>query len=142
MNLGFDLDGVVCDIDHWKLKAMDSLNDSTLPYWYYAYRRVKLNPAMFKAPNDRAYIITSRSSRFRDITISWLRKHGVAYDDIIFLNIPHRTLFATLDEWYTEIANRKASIIEKLKIDVYFEDELDVISKLRNKCKAKIIRVV
>ena len=58
-------------------------------------------------------IVTAREERFREPTEAWLRRHGVAYRELVM--IPRRA-GVDLGRW-------KASVCDRIKPDVFFESD-------------------
>lgn len=150
MKIGFDLDGVIADIDFFKLRTVDFERDQKikkeLEYWYYASRRLLLNPDTFKLDNDEVIIITTRASvtgnNIRKLTEDWLKYQNVHYDRLYFVPVPQgQYIGQSLQEWYRRMAEEKAKIINREGLDVYFEDSPEVARYLRLLCpNTKIIR--
>ncbi len=71
----FDLDGTLLKHNGYKLDGVDTVLPGALDY---------LN----KIPEaDYILILTSRTDEYRDMTVSFLARHGIRYDEIIF-NMP------------------------------------------------------
>jgi len=145
LKIGFDLDGVIADIDILSLRIIDFQKDfkvrKELEKWYYSTRKVNLNPNFFCNSNDEIYIITSRFRELKDITKKWLDKNGIQYKKLLFahLSAPYKTM--SLEKWYKKQAELKANILNTEKIEVYFEDAPGVVKYLRKLCpNIKIIQ--
>lgn len=149
MKIGFDLDGVVADIDLVALELIHSIQDPKLrrklEEQYYLNRKVLLDPSKCKVNNmDTIYIITSRYSTtgldINEITKEWLRQHNIYFDVLLFVENPIYYL-SNLEEWYKELSHRKAEIINKEKLDIFFEDDPKIVKHLRTICPmTKIVK--
>jgi len=144
MTLGFDLDGVICDIDHYELKLLDTVRrvDPSLEYWYYVSRRVKLDPSIFKGEGDRVVIVTTRPKRYDWLTKKWLAEHSIEYNELVFVECHRRDQLMSFDQWCDAMAEAKARAIKQHNIDVYFEDLPWVVDRLRELVGARVVRVV
>jgi len=125
MKIAFDLDGVLCDIDVSMLNIIYKLKQikKETELWYYRERKPLLNPYMFLTEDDEFIIVTARKKHLYDVTKRWLGKFlpGVKW----FL----------VDEGYTTpeaIAQKKLSILQDEKVDVYIDDNQGVIKMLRS----------
>lgn len=127
IRIGFDLDGVLCEIDVGLLRVMDNILNKearkSAEEWYYRERKPELNPILFLGKSDEFYILTSRPTRLNHITIPWIKRY---YPHAIFKQVNHETLKGNsskeVENWLKEMARKKADVINKLKLDVYFED--------------------
>jgi len=140
---GFDLDGVIADIDIFKLRVIDSMSgkwQGELNNWYYGTREYQLNPNMFVYEGDEIYIITSRGEHLEEITKQWLKKNSVPYDKLIFVHHnPGKYIGNELEEWFKRQAQKKAKVLKENKIEVYFEDTPSTVKYLREMCDNIII---
>lgn len=71
-----DLDGTLVKHNGYKMDGYDTL----LPGAVQFLKNI--------LPEDMVVIITSRTEEFRELTVSFLREHGIRYDHIIF-NAPY-----------------------------------------------------
>ena len=139
MRTGWDLDGVIADIDLFKLRTIDSMTDEKwkkeLSTWYYSTREYQLNPKDYVHEGDEIYIITSRGESLEDITKQWLKKHNVYYDKLIFVHHdPGNYIGDSLEEWFNRQAQKKAKVLKESGIEVYFEDTPSTVRYLREMC--------
>jgi len=133
LRIGFDLDGVLCDIDIPVLRILDNLPDEqkeSVEEWYYRGRVPMLNPYMFKSIDDKIFIITGRSKHLLDITKNWIKRflpdvymRGNFYvvgdsNDLL----DNENTEKEIDLWVKRRMQEKADMINKLKIDVFFDD--------------------
>ena len=73
-----DFDGVLCK------DPSDAENDDGP-----RYREFLLNAElMFRCTHSIGWIVTSRLEKYRPETEAWLHRNGIAYDNLIMLNIP------------------------------------------------------
>lgn len=71
----FDLDGTLVKHNGYKIDGYDSLLDGALEY-------------IAGIPEeDYILILTSRTDEYKEMTLSFLKEHGIRYDEILF-NIP------------------------------------------------------
>ena len=124
MKIGFDLDGVLCDIDVSALGIIRYLcqEGKEMEEWYYKDRKPLLNPYQFMTDTDTFVIITARKDRLWPITRRWVDKF-----------LPGAKLLL-VNEGYThprEIASAKWRVLIKEKVNIYFDDNLQVIKALR-----------
>lgn len=124
MKIAFDLDGVLCDIDVSMLNIIYKLKQikKETELWYYRERKPLLNPYMFLTEEDEFIIVTARKQHLYDVTKRWIDK---------FLPT---TKWFLVDEGYTTpeaIARKKLNILQDEQVDVYFDDNQNVIKMLR-----------
>jgi uncharacterized HAD superfamily protein len=144
---GFDIDGCLCTANISLLRLIDQLPDSQrklVEYWYYREQKPELNPEMFLDENDEYIVITGRSKDLKDVTETWLKKFCPNYKKLIMVDLG--PAYDAVNEedltlWSIEQAKRKAKVINKEKLDVFFEDNGDTVEYLRSLCpKTKIIK--
>lgn len=154
MKIAFDLDGVVLHQEMYSLKAIDSCRNeeerSELMRYYYARRSIQLNPIDFLADDDELFFITGRSILVEDLTNKWAKKYFP-----MAKVIATRTMIPSSDnelmtknyvndrnkEWSLIQAERKAKALNDHKIDVFFEDDPNVVKHLRRLCAStKIVQ--
>ena len=85
----------------------------------------KIKPLMI--PTIPVYIISNRPLYLRPVTNKWLRKNKI---ETISTHL--RPVHQAFPE--TGRIKYKASIINDLQLDIYFEDELEIIKKLKKLC--------
>jgi len=145
VRIGIDLDGVIAEIDLFKLRSIDfESNEETkkeLESWYYKSCKVQFDPSLIALPEDDIIIITSRDEPLKEITYTWLKKHNIPYSRIIFAHLaPGNYIGSSLIDWFREQAKLKAKILKEEKIDIYLEDTPEVVRFLRELCpEIKII---
>lgn len=149
IRIGIDIDGVVADIDLPILRLIDTVEDKearkNIDKYYYSYRKVELDPQLISNfTGDKVILITGRPEWLRDITIDWLRRNKIRYDKLIICD--HAAPFGQfskeeLDEWFKGLAIKKAEVLKREGIEVYFEDTPDTVKWLRELCpNIKIIQ--
>lgn len=85
----------------------------------------KLNKEVF-------FIITGRRPRWEKVTFDWLKKNKVNPISVFFFTDKCKTR--------ENIIKYKANLINKLKVDIYYEDDEIIIKNLEKLClKTKII---
>lgn len=147
MKIGFDLDGVLCEINIGLLRIIDNLTGSakqTAEEWYYRQRPTHLNPEDFVTKEDEYYIITCRPRGYNDITIEWAEKYCSNAKNVFIIG--RRNLEENENEpqkivdWLNINAEEKAQTINLLKLEVFIDDSPTIVSKLRSLCpNTKII---
>jgi len=125
MKIGSDLDGVLC---------CNHLNRALFrPYRLHEFY-AKCS-AIGYAERFWRYIITGRKEHFRRVTERWLSDNGVEYGSLIML--PNGT-----KKTNQNLAIYKADQINDLDVDVYFEDDLQIVEFLKENCpNAEIVFV-
>lgn len=137
VNIGFDVDGVCVDIDLGIIRLIDYAREEDredLKKFYYVQRKNLLNPLDFLIDGkDGLFFITGREKSLYDVTLKWIKKYyprGIP----VFVDTGHLEVGQSLDEWDEMQAKRKAIAIKKFKIDVFFDDNQDLVLKLRELC--------
>lgn len=137
MRIGFDLDGVVAEIDLASLRVIDFIEDrgkrEELFRFYYACRKVDLNPMDFLTDGDEAFFITGRPIMYGDVTERWVSGY-FGRVPLIMTNAENPIAFESIDKWFVKQANKKAVVLKRLGIDVYFEDTPEIVVELRRLC--------
>lgn len=101
-----DIDGVIC----WD--PTDAENDDGP-----AYRNFLLNARPLILPSQRiGHLVSSRLEKYRKETETWLRQHGVQYEQLHLLNLPDAATRQSLRNH----GDYKADIYKKLKNTVLF----------------------
>jgi hypothetical protein len=111
--------------------------------WYYMERKLQLNPELFLNDGDSFIIITGRSEKVRFETEWWVDKYCPNCKKLIMVDLgpSYGCTNGEVKDWSKEQARRKAEIINKEKVDVYFEDNGECVLKLRKLCpNTKIIK--
>ena len=122
--IGFDLDGVLCDISLTCLTMLHEHNDKDAMY-YYLERKPLLDPNMLMHENDKSVCITARSSEYHDVTRRWMKKYHP--DMPVYF-------FEKDVRWFEkgQIAECKVECIRNLGIDIYIDDDPEIIDRMRN----------
>ncbi|MFN4212880.1 MAG: hypothetical protein ACK4FL_02885 [Microgenomates group bacterium] len=155
LKVGFDLDGVILDnpIRSFRLIAKKFkfikpiiFKQEKEPFYYpntkiekFIWRLLhktswRINPAIKKIKSlvdnkkINAYLITGRYSFLKDDSKIWFKK-------LKFQKVFRGFYFNNKDLQPNEF---KVKIIKKLKLDIYVEDNWDIIEKLNSHTKAKI----
>lgn len=141
------MDGVLCEIDVALLCVMkDILNVQEYREaedWYYRERKPLLDARLFLAKDDEMFVVTSRSKEIAEFTRQWMDK----YYPNAQLFFVHQPMYTSTNEneierWTKKKVELKAEMINKLKLDVYFDDEAtSAFGYLRKLCpNTKIIK--
>lgn len=151
MKIAFDLDGTLCPIDIATLRLLDNVKDKeqydSTEAWYYRERKPLLDARLVLSEQDEMYVITSRPERLRLITERWL-KHYYPNAKLVIVNQNTLNVLKgkvndkeAILNWSKSKAELKAVEINKLGIEVYFDDESEVMEYFRSLCpKCKIIK--
>ena len=144
MRIGFDLDGVLCDIDHVGLHLMNKLTpkeEEKAEYYYYRQRTRLLNPEDFLNDGDVYYIITARHLPLYNITKAWCDKYTPKYKGLYLVGgtpwykRPDNDDRDPYTKSYGEEANEaKVKLINELQLDVYIDDNPKTVEYLRKNC--------
>jgi len=145
MRIGFDLDGVLCEIDVAVLRIIDNSPEEarkSAEEWYYRERKPLLNMKLVIAKGDECFILTSRPNRLAYITVPWVKRY---YPNIPLTIISHETLKGNskkeVKKWLVEMGKKKAEVINAMNLDIYFEDSPTTVHTLRKFCpNTKIIQ--
>jgi len=139
--IGFDLDGVIAELDIPTLRLIDLAlknNDEERKHverYYFSYRPVEVNSNLFcNYHTDKLIILTSRPKEFRDLTEEWLRNNGIRYDKLIMADNILPTGKTDLSSWFEDMAKSKAKILKEEGVEIYFEDTPDMVKALREMC--------
>lgn len=146
MKIGFDLDGVLCNIDVAVLRIIDNMPDTwgraSMEEWYYRERDPLLNPYDLLTEDDEFFIITSRRKHLHEITKRWVKKY-FPNAKLFMLDLPEMLIgFTDVKAFFWEkVSEAKARMINKLHLDVYFDDSAINVQFLREMCpNTKIIQ--
>jgi len=147
MKIGFDLDGVICDIDNVVLKISHIMSpevEEAVAKYYYSNRTPLLNPNLFLADGDEWYVITARNPGWMgDMTRKWLDKFYPSYSGLYFVGgdgwnaEPYNGDF---DAWNHDTAVRKVELMKELELDLYIDDSPCNVSKYRQMIDIPIIQ--
>jgi hypothetical protein len=143
MIVGFDFDGVICDIDIVSLKLLDSLEGEEYlraERSYYASRRPLLNPEDFLAEGDEYYVLTARPEHINDISIRWLNKYCPNYKEFFCVGGTKNLHDTDHVAWLENSIGGKCRLIEKLDIEVYFEDNPHLAQEYRRRLDIPVVQ--
>lgn len=149
MIVGFDLDGVVFNLDIVALEAIRGIKDPEARLHeeklYYLSRQVILDPRKFMHPSDQAVIVTARPRRVMKATFYSLNHNFPGL--VLRLPILHVESFSTVelgpDAWANVrtkedavnlmklTAHAKGAALKSVDAALYFEDNGEVIEELR-----------
>ncbi len=123
MIIGFDMDGVLCDINLVELELMRLYNNRGEEH-YYRERKPLLNPKNLMMESDTAICVTARKKHLREITKRWMNFH-YPYIEIHFFETDR-------EYWEKEkIAMEKLKLLYKLNISIYIDDSSDIVYFMR-----------
>ena len=131
MLIGFDLDGVLADINVPLLHSLaDSPNRKEYETWYYVCVKPLLDPRLIMLPEDTGVIITSRATWMMDITEKWCRKY---YPQFPLHIIDNEWLDPTMNtkDWSINAAKKKYEKMVVLGVELYIDDNPVVVRELR-----------
>ena len=148
MKIGFDIDGVLADINITALRMIDFMpkkHRKEVEFWYYAEVKPQLNPELFVGENDEYIVITGRDEDKKEVTERWVKKFCPRYKKLYMTNAKVQELANAVGEevvqWSINQGNKKAEIINKEKLDIFFDDNEDCVNRLRELCpNTKIIK--
>jgi hypothetical protein len=145
MKIGFDIDGVLAEIDCAMLRVMDNMTQGkeSAEEWYYRDRKPLLDARSFLSQNDELIILTGRPDHLKDTTMLWIKQYypnAKLFFATPSLLPPKGNTQESVKKWCEAKLMCKASYINNLGLDVYFEDENEGMEDLRKACpKCKII---
>lgn len=145
MLVGFDIDGVLAEIDLASLRIIDNLPQDakkSAETWYYIERKPLLDARQFLSDDDKMVIITSRPQRVAEITKRWVERYypGVPLY-MVHKDIPKPE---TNDDqeikiWCAQKVQLKADKINELGVSVFFEDDTEVMEEFRKACPKCVV---
>lgn len=115
--IGTDLDGVLAI----SLEKREIYRPFHLHKYYAECRATSL------CKGDFDFIVTGGKESFRKVTIKWLEEHRVNYREVHFF--PNK-----VRKNNRNLAIFKKEIIEKLEIDVFYEDDVHIVEYLKKQC--------
>jgi len=134
--IGFDLDGVIAMFDwdrYHKCKNTQQIAK------YYSGIPLKYDPNDFLTKGDKGYIISFRHINFTKVTTQWLTKHNIRLPFYLLGNYGYHD-FSSRQKGRRN--SGKTMMINNLKLDVYFEDQVEIVKVLRKACgNTKIIKL-
>ncbi len=146
MKFGFDLDGTLCNSDITLLRMIDQMTPEqreAIEEWYYLDREPKLNPEDFLGEDDEYIIITGRSKKVELITHEWVEKYCANCKKLFIVDLgpAYGCTNGQVLHWSKKQARLKSKIINREKVEVYFEDNGECVKELRKLCpKCKIVQ--
>jgi len=118
---------------------VDHPNHPWVTEWYYRDCKPLLDPRLILMEGDEGYIITCRAPDGKEITKTWCKKYAPGLR-LIQLKPKFKTGAATIIDWCLDSAKQKAAVINKFRLDVYFDDVPNIVRHLRRFCTStKII---
>jgi len=146
MKIGFDLDGVLCNVSITQIVLLNEIPDEKLrnyaKLWYYRERKPLLDARLLLKHDDEMYIITSRDKEFTDVTERWV-KHYYPKAKLTVLGQDEMEGNGELKarDYCKEKVEMKAQKINELGVEVYFDDEAEWFDDFRELCpNCKIIK--
>lgn len=138
MRIGFDLDGVLATQSIQEI-VINKVNPF-LEKIYYDTLKPNLNPYMFLKESDKGFIISARRKELHKVTKRWCDKWFPALK-LCFAERESWRHVQEMKHWHELVAESKSKVINRLKLDVYFEDLPEVVNALRKLCpRTKIIQ--
>lgn len=142
MRIGFDLDGVLCDIDIVTLHLIHKLSpdaERVAEKYYYVSRKPLLNPALFMNEDDECFVITGRHAGLISITEAWCARHVPNAKGVYVVGPPpsyyhENARVDNPDIWKKYLEDSVKSKVDKIKelnIGVYIDDNPTVVKRLR-----------
>lgn len=143
MKIGFDLDATIADLDITLLRLIGRVdfpseeirNRFRQSYFGGLQLRTNWNPEELLAKGDEYHIITARCSfTDNDVTVEWCNKYCP--------NATSVNIVGQLGNNWDKSSEAKAAKIKELGIEVFFEDNSQLVNRLRDLCpETKIIQV-
>jgi hydroxymethylpyrimidine pyrophosphatase-like HAD family hydrolase len=143
--IAFDLDGTVLKQDMATLRMIDMVENRDeqhdLMRYYCNHLEMLFNPLDYLADGDTLFFITGRSIWVEEMTRQWAKKYFPTAT-VIVTRLDHPTKdtvlmtsnYGTDKSWNMLQSERKAKAINENAIDVYFEDNPEVVQNLRKMC--------
>lgn len=130
MKVAYDLDGtIVKTIEPLWLKVLWK----TVPQIAYNIAVARVGRPVIR-PHKGSYIITGRSGRFKQQTIAWMKRYDIQAK--LIMDTEHHATKQASREW-------KVKQIKRLAIDIYYENEQEVIDYLKQELpELRIIKYV
>lgn len=136
MIIGFDFDGVLC---YFNKPVYMTLQSASVIELYYERAKPKIQPYDFIGDGDSGVIITGRHPDFEKVSKKWLDEYKITLPIYFIGEGGHQDW--SEDNRLLRI-KKKADMINKLGVSVYFEDEIMVVKSLRESCpQCRIIQV-
>jgi len=143
----FDLDGTLCSINIVELRMLEHVPDekfrATLEDVYYREAKPLLDARLFLSGTDEMYIVTSRPERLRYITDAWV-KHFYPQAKLFIVDQPILGMTNDpdyIEQWCRKKVELKAKALNDLKVDVYFDDDAEMMDEFRKLCpNVKIVQ--
>lgn len=127
MKIAFDLDGVICDLDLASFHYVFKEDGDSAEKGYYLSRKVQFNPYLLLHEDDEAIIITARRYGWKGLTEEWLKAQGIKIPIVHEATTIPPSDFEKLAEW-------KADIINREKVELYIDDNPAIVKTLRKLC--------
>lgn len=144
IKLGCDFDGVLCDLDVTKLRLLDYVESMSKENgvggkkFYYQERKPVLNPYHFLRKDDEFYVISWRELGYQGLGREWLSAHNIYPKEVFFVGERSPLVGVTdpeeIKKKFLAVAEEKAAIINKLKLDIYLDDNLTIVEALDKLC--------
>lgn len=142
MKLGFDLDGVLCDIDVVSLNLMHRLDpdqESMAELYYYTERKPLVNPRLFMNEDDEYHIVTGRHENLREITEKWVERfcpdakslHIVGGQPWYYYKAANMADPEQWDNYAKNAVMSKVNKIKELELEFYIDDSVNNVKRLR-----------
>jgi len=144
MRVGFDLDGVLAEVSTplWLLTGLAEAEIREVIYDFLLTPKLKFHPRQFLHEEDEYVIITGRSSKYRSLTERWLKHHGIECSSLFMCDVGVSKDYPSLSAFFNASAMAKARYIKSECIDVFFDDNPDIVARLRKLCpKVRIIQI-
>ena len=125
--VGYDLDGVICEVRDMGNVSYRRLNGAQRREYIVNKINHYKNAKVLNRPIERRfYIITGRTEKYAQLTIDWLRENNIVPIKLFINMVGGRT---------QDHIKHKLDTINELKITKYYEDSKRVYSKLKKECK-------
>ena len=144
MKLGFDLDGVLADIDRTHLKWIHNIDDleqtKYIEHIYYTDRKPLINPRTYLAEGDTYYIITARHNNLKPVTERYVKKWFPDCSGLYIVGGDPELYDKDFEAWKDFILEEKIKLFKELGIEVFFDDNPGLVQKYRKRTDIPIIQ--
>lgn len=135
MRISFDLDGVITNGQAKEFfaemrKTYPPSEWSAMKHHFYSSCELKSSPYSLMNEGDIGFIITSRQPDSQQLTHDWLQKHNITLP-VFFADPLGSISWANYPKASVDAARYKALIIDRLRIDMHYDNNPYIIKTLR-----------
>jgi len=133
MKIGYDLDGTIFPERPKRPKPFSRQSQSEREAFDEFLKEFYKTSKLVRRPRDNAYFITGRKKKFQTVTEKRLNELGIRFRKVFYMDRPKTR--QNLIEFKSEIINR-------LELDVYYEDDPLIAKELAKRCQDTAIILV